>query len=98
MKTIDRKTIGLGVAILVAGIVLGAVLFGGGGGGGVPRGGEAESLGRAVVAEKWTCSMHPQIQETKSGKCGICGMDLIPVGSGGGKMAGRRELVMSEEA
>ena len=27
----------------------------------------------------WTCSMHPQIQQPKFGKCPICGMDLIPV-------------------
>lgn len=37
----------------------------------------------------WTCSMHPQIQLPKPGKCPICGMDLIPVttssqDSGGG--------------
>ncbi len=29
----------------------------------------------------WTCSMHPQIQQPKPGKCPICGMDLIPVAS-----------------
>lgn len=27
----------------------------------------------------WTCSMHPQIQETKPGLCRICGMKLIPL-------------------
>jgi Cu(I)/Ag(I) efflux system membrane fusion protein len=26
----------------------------------------------------WTCSMHPQIQEDRPGKCIICGMDLVP--------------------
>ncbi len=30
----------------------------------------------------WTCSMHPQIQRNESGDCPICGMDLIPLGSG----------------
>ncbi|MCK5004956.1 MAG: efflux RND transporter periplasmic adaptor subunit, partial [Candidatus Aminicenantes bacterium] len=29
----------------------------------------------------WTCSMHPQIQQPKPGKCPLCGMDLIPVSS-----------------
>ena len=29
----------------------------------------------------WTCSMHPQIQLPKAGKCPICFMDLIPVES-----------------
>jgi len=27
----------------------------------------------------WTCSMHPQIHESKPGKCPVCGMDLIEV-------------------
>ena len=27
----------------------------------------------------WTCSMHPQIKQDKSGQCPICAMDLIPV-------------------
>ena len=31
------------------------------------------------IEEKWTCSMHPQIQKNKLGKCPICAMDLIPV-------------------
>ncbi|TYP77285.1 efflux RND transporter periplasmic adaptor subunit [Aquimarina intermedia] len=26
----------------------------------------------------WTCSMHPQIQQSEPGDCPICGMDLIP--------------------
>lgn len=43
-----------------------------GGGAGTPeytgyRGGSA-----------WTCSMHPQIKQPESGKCSICGMDLVP--------------------
>jgi Cu(I)/Ag(I) efflux system membrane fusion protein len=29
----------------------------------------------------WTCSMHPQIRQDKSGKCPICAMDLIPISS-----------------
>jgi len=32
--------------------------------------------------EIWTCSMHPQIQLPEPGNCPICGMDLIPAGSG----------------
>ena len=37
---------------------------------------------QTAVEEKqqvWTCSMHPQIRQPKSGKCPICFMDLIPV-------------------
>jgi len=31
------------------------------------------------LKEKFTCPMHPQIEEDKPGKCPICGMDLVPV-------------------
>jgi Cu(I)/Ag(I) efflux system membrane fusion protein len=34
--------------------------------------------------QRWTCSMHPQVDEAGPGKCPYCGMDLIPVTSGGG--------------
>jgi Cu(I)/Ag(I) efflux system membrane fusion protein len=44
----------------------------------------------------WTCSMHPQIQETKPGQCRLCGMDLIPVDSGG--EVGSREITFSKDA
>lgn len=28
---------------------------------------------------EWTCAMHPQIRQDHSGKCPICGMNLIPL-------------------
>lgn len=37
----------------------------------------------ASKATIWTCAMHPQIRMDKPGKCPICGMDLIPLNSGG---------------
>lgn len=38
-----------------------------------------EPLRKEVAAKKqmWTCSMHPQVKQPKSGKCPICFMDLI---------------------
>src|SRR5262245_32191051 len=30
-------------------------------------------------AEIWTCSMHPQVQLNRPGRCPICGMALIPL-------------------
>jgi len=45
----------------------------------------------------WTCSMHPQIQLPKPGKCPICFMDLIPLEKDAGDDAPRR-LVMSPAA
>lgn len=46
--------------------------------------------------QKWTCSMHPQIQKDGPGSCPICGMDLIPVTSG--KTMGMRFLPVTPEA
>ena len=47
----------------------------------------------------WTCSMHPQIRQPKSGKCPICAMDLIPVMSEGqSEDEGPRDLKLSEKA
>lgn len=40
----------------------------------------------------WTCSMHPQIQQPKPGKCPLCGMDLIPIGGTESKTAGTIEF------
>jgi Cu(I)/Ag(I) efflux system membrane fusion protein len=49
----------------------------------------------------WTCSMHPQIQMIKPGKCPICFMDLIPLAAGGkgdDDATGATRLSMSENA
>lgn len=35
----------------------------------------------SAKAGLWTCSMHPQVRMNHPGKCPICGMDLVPVGS-----------------
>lgn len=48
--------------------------------------------------EVWTCSMHPQIQLPKPGKCPICFMDLIPLESGGGEDLDPTQIRMSETA
>jgi Cu(I)/Ag(I) efflux system membrane fusion protein len=41
-----------------------------------PAAQEPPAAGKA--AQLWTCPMHPQVQQTKAGKCPICGMDLVP--------------------
>ncbi|MDX9856704.1 MAG: efflux RND transporter periplasmic adaptor subunit [candidate division Zixibacteria bacterium] len=46
----------------------------------------------------WTCSMHPQIQLPKPGKCPICFMDLIPVDAGGDGDTDPGRIRMSETA
>lgn len=54
--------------------------------------------GAPEEATVWTCSMHPQIQLPKPGKCPICFMDLIPVESGGGGDLDPNQIRMSEAA
>ncbi|MFQ5730459.1 MAG: efflux RND transporter periplasmic adaptor subunit [Planctomycetaceae bacterium] len=61
---------------------------------GAPEAG-ARADGEAET-QKWTCSMHPQIQKDGPGACPICGMDLIPLTSG--KTMGLRFLVVTPES
>jgi Cu(I)/Ag(I) efflux system membrane fusion protein len=65
------------LAILVVGLFLGWLLFGG------ASNSETEHAHDTVTTtnQKWTCSMHPQILKPEIGDCPICGMDLIPAES-----------------
>ncbi|HOS72698.1 MAG TPA: efflux RND transporter periplasmic adaptor subunit [Bacteroidales bacterium] len=67
------------ILLLLLGVLLGRVFF--------HSGGHEDSAGHQHAGEEkveiWTCSMHPQIRMTEPGKCPICGMDLIPLVSGG---------------
>ncbi len=50
-------------------------------------------------SQVWTCSMHPQIRQPKPGQCPLCGMNLIPVQSGGAEdEGGVREIKLSPSA
>jgi Cu(I)/Ag(I) efflux system membrane fusion protein len=73
-----RRRHGLAVPLV---LVLVAVAFAAGlffGGGSAP----APAPKPQQSAQVWTCSMHPQIRLPEPGACPICGMDLIPAGSG----------------
>ena len=62
------------IGILVAGLLLGWLLFGG-------SSTETTEQNHDEVVEanqQWTCSMHPQVMQPEAGDCPICGMDLIP--------------------
>ncbi len=63
------------IGILGVGLLLGWLLFGG------TQTEEAVHNHNEIaeVNQMWTCSMHPQIMQSESGDCPICGMDLIPV-------------------
>ena len=77
MNAKNKKTLKT-AGILVIGILLGWLFFGG-------ADKKEEKLGEnhdhteAAVGEIWTCSMHPQIRRNEPGSCPICGMDLIPL-------------------
>ena len=65
------------IGILLVGLLLGWLLFGG-------SSNKDEEHNHDAVTETnqmWTCSMHPQIMQPESGDCPICGMDLIPATS-----------------
>ncbi len=66
------------IGILVVGLLLGWLLFGG------SSNNDEEHNHNAVTETNqiWTCSMHPQIMQPEPGDCPICAMDLIPAESG----------------
>jgi len=49
-------------------------------------------------AQKWYCSMHPQIVRDRPGLCPICEMELIPMSQDQAAEVAPRELVVSETA
>lgn len=62
------------IGILVIGVLLGWLLFGGQSNNQI----EHNHIEVANANQMWTCSMHPQILKPEAGDCPICGMDLIP--------------------
>ena len=65
------------IVILVVGLLLGWLLFGGSSN----KETEHNNSETAETNQMWTCSMHPQIMQPEAGDCPICGMDLIPAES-----------------
>ena len=55
----------------------------------------ADSAGESAEPTLWTCSMHPQIRQSRPGSCPICGMDLVSATAGAGADDGARTLRMS---
>lgn len=49
---------------------------------------------RAGAPTKWTCPMHPEINEPKPGDCPICGMSLVPRERTGDPIAIRRDVTI----
>ncbi len=90
------------VLVFVAGLLVGVPMGGAGeGSSGAAPAGSAEHAGHGGKSQVWTCAMHPQIKLPDPGKCPICGMELIPLDSGGDEEEhgdSPRHVVMSRRA
>lgn len=92
-----KKTIITVTISVIAGLILGSFIFRGNSEhDNGAEGGETKE-GQEAKAAVWTCSMHPQVQAPKPGKCPICAMALIPLSAAGGE-DGERSYSMSEVA
>jgi len=77
--------------ILIFGMFLGWVFF-------HTSGKSAEKSTEVARGTIWTCAMHPQIRMDKPGKCPICGMDLIPLGTTYTNQTDSSAIQLSKEA
>ncbi len=94
---IGKREIVIIAITLVVGISLGSIFFGSSSN--ENHEGHNHSETEIVDQTTWTCSMHPQIKQSKPGDCPICGMDLIPLKNDtGGKEADPNEIQMTESA
>lgn len=72
------------ILLLIVGIVIGWLLFGGKT---KETGNHEHATENKGKKQFWTCSMHPQIMQPEPGDCPICGMDLIPAEAGADGLA-----------
>lgn len=87
-----KKNILIYIAVLLVGILLGRIFFGGSAGSHRHESGEAGST-------IYTCSMHPQIKsDDPKAMCPLCGMDLTPMGDTGGTAIDENAVMFSQEA
>ncbi|MGB2225533.1 MAG: efflux RND transporter periplasmic adaptor subunit [Polaribacter sp.] len=81
------------IGLLLTGLLLGWLLFGGNS----THEDNHEHNTETKANQMWTCSMHPQIMKTEPGDCPICGMDLIPAEAGAEGLAAD-EFKLTENA
>lgn len=91
----NRNTLILWIGIVILAFLFGMIIRGGGSG---SHNELSHTEAETAEATLWTCSMHPNIQQPKAGKCPICGMDLIPVAKGSDDEGGIRQITLSENA
>jgi Cu(I)/Ag(I) efflux system membrane fusion protein len=98
-STFDLKRVAKISGLILIGLSLGWLLFGGS-----PD--QTQSLDEHIEQAHtdadgniiYTCSMHPSIRENEPGNCPICGMELIPVSNDDTGQESPYELTMSEAA
>jgi len=98
LKTIlpqNRNSALVWIGAIALAFVLGLILTGGNDNTSSQHNHDSEQTAESSV---WTCSMHPNIQQPKPGKCPICGMDLIPIVTSANKKGGSRQITLSENA
>ncbi len=84
MKPTNRiKQTAKTTGILLAGLLLGWLLFGGGDSPATLEEHIEQSHTDAQGEIVYTCSMHPSVRESEPGNCPICGMELVPLNDTG---------------
>ncbi len=81
-KELNFKKVGKTAGVLLTGLLLGWLLFGGSS---AKTANIDQHIAETHTDEQgdivYTCSMHPQIRQNEPGNCPICGMELIPASS-----------------
>lgn len=101
LTIILKREVFYGTGLLLAGLILGWLLFAGG-----SNGNRNETESAMIEMEKhdheegsiWTCSMHPQIRGDGPGQCPICGLELVPISTNVDEDVGPTTILMSENA
>jgi Cu(I)/Ag(I) efflux system membrane fusion protein len=94
----NKKILVINAGCIVAGIIIGWLIFGGSGNYPSHQSQNGSTDTTAPAATIWTCSMHPQIRKDKPGKCPICTMDLIPLNTMGDESDDFGKIQISESA
>lgn len=79
LEALKNKKLLINIGVLIVGVLLGWLLFGGSTSESNEMLPEGHSIEEHEDGTVWTCSMHPQIKADKPGSCPICGMELIPL-------------------
>ncbi|MCF6364826.1 MAG: efflux RND transporter periplasmic adaptor subunit [Bacteroidales bacterium] len=81
---------------ILIGLLFGWLFFAGGSNSGDTHNHDTEQ----TKETRWTCSMHPQIDEPEPGQCPICGMDLVPKNTvvSDDEAVSEDEILMSQSA